>query len=68
LVADDENESLLNYHVSGKYLVVERIGRQFTLRSREGRVCVYNELAFKADETQATSELPQVSGRVNGHK
>ncbi|WP_051749134.1 P-type conjugative transfer protein VirB9 [Nevskia soli] len=43
LVADGKNESLLNYHVSGKYVVVERTGRQFTLRSREGEVCVYNE-------------------------
>jgi len=46
LVTDGKNESLLNYHVSGKYVVVERIGKQFTLRSREGDVCVYNEAAF----------------------
>ena len=47
LVTDGKNESLLNFHVSGKYVVVERIGKQFTLRSREGDVCVYNETAFK---------------------
>ncbi len=47
LVTDGKNESLLNFHVSGKYVVVERIGKQFTLRSREGNVCVYNEAAFK---------------------
>lgn len=47
LVTDGKNESLLNFHVSGKYVVVERIGKQFTLRSREGDVCVYNEVAFK---------------------
>lgn len=47
LVADGKNESLLNYHVAGKYVVVERTGRQYTLRSREGEVCVYNEAAFK---------------------
>jgi len=65
LVADGENESLLNYHVSGKYLVVERIGRQFTLRSREGRVCVYNEAAYKAEPGKQTSQMPQVSERVD---
>ena len=48
LVADGKNESLLNYHLSGKYVVVERTGKQFTLRSREGEVCVYNERAFMA--------------------
>ncbi|MDB5973269.1 MAG: virB9 [Nevskia sp.] len=48
LVADGQNESLLNYHVSGKYVVVERTGKQFTLRSRAGVVCVYNETAFRA--------------------
>jgi type IV secretion system protein VirB9 len=66
LVADGENESLLNYHVSGKYLVVERLGRQFTLRSREGRVCVYNEAAYKAEPAAARSQMPQLSGRANG--
>jgi type IV secretion system protein VirB9 len=48
LVTDGKNESLLNFHVSGKYVVVERIGKQFTLRSRGGDVCVYNEAAFNA--------------------
>jgi type IV secretion system protein VirB9 len=48
LVAEGQSESLLNFHVSGKYVVVERTGKQFTLRSRGGAVCVYNEAAFKA--------------------
>lgn len=51
LVADGQNESLLNYHLSGKYVVVERTGRQFTLRSRAGEVCVYNEALY----SQATA-------------
>lgn len=53
LVGDDHSESLLNYHVSGKYVVVERTGKQFTLRSRGGTVCVYNEAAFKAAQQVA---------------
>lgn len=49
LVTEDGNESLLNYHVSGEYVVIERIGRQFTLRGRDGDVCVYNEAAYKRE-------------------
>lgn len=58
LVADGKNESLLNYHVSGKYVVVERTGRQFTLRSRAGEVCVYNEAQWRgqAQAAQAVRE------------
>jgi type IV secretion system protein VirB9 len=59
LVTDGKNESLLNFHVSGKYVVVERIGKQFTLRSREGDVCVYNEAAFNAAAAAvATKPMP----------
>jgi type IV secretion system protein VirB9 len=56
LVADDKKESLLNYHVSGKYVVVERTGKQFTLRNRDGNVCVYNESAFKSPTAQVAAE------------
>jgi type IV secretion system protein VirB9 len=57
LVADGKNESLLNYHVSGKYVVVERTGKQFTLRSRAGDVCVYNEALWRAP-VQAAAAPP----------
>jgi type IV secretion system protein VirB9 len=53
-VTDGKSESLLNFHVAGKYFVVERVGKQFTLRSRDGSVCVYNEAAFKSQQAQAT--------------
>jgi type IV secretion system protein VirB9 len=57
LVADGKNESLLNYHVSGKYVVVERTGKQFTLRSRVGEVCVYNETQWRGPaQTAATAQ------------
>lgn len=35
-------ESLVNYRVSGDYIVVERVGAQFTLRNGSEIVCVYN--------------------------
>ena len=58
LVADGKNESLLNYHVSGKYVVVERTGRQFTLRSREGEVCVYNEALWRQPAVSTAAAQP----------
>lgn len=37
------NESLVNYHIQGKYIVVETTGCQFTLRSGCHVVSVFNE-------------------------
>jgi type IV secretion system protein VirB9 len=65
LVADGKNESLLNFHVSGKYVVVERIGKQFTLRSREGTVCVYNEAAFRAAVPSPAPQPPPDQGAAS---
>ncbi|MDE0853911.1 MAG: P-type conjugative transfer protein VirB9 [Nevskia sp.] len=66
-VTDGKNESLLNYHLSGKYVVVERTARQYTLRSREGVVCVYNEAAFRAAAAPAAQspapDQPPATGR-----
>ena len=55
LVGKDRKESLLNYHISGRYVVVERTWKQFTLRSREGTLCVYNEDAWHAPVAPPTS-------------
>ena len=38
----DGFESLVNYRVSGDYIIVERVGAQFTLRNGSEIVCVYN--------------------------
>ena len=65
LVGDDRKESLLNYHMSGKYLVVERTGKQFTLRSRDGAVCVYNEQAFRTPSVDAAA-APQAQPAAPG--
>jgi len=58
LVGDDRKESLLNYHVSGKYVVVERTGKQYTLRGRDGDVCVYNEPALRTAAAQPARVAP----------
>lgn len=43
LVNDDKSESLVNFHVSGKYLVVQRIGKQFILRDGSKATCIFND-------------------------
>jgi len=43
LVGDDKSESLVNFHVSGKYLVVQRIGKQFILRDGNKATCIFND-------------------------
>lgn len=42
-VDSQKNESLVNYHVQGRYVVVEMIGRQFTLRNGNQVATIFNE-------------------------
>lgn len=42
-VDDDGNESIVNYQVSGDYIVVERVEARFTLRLGKEIACVFNE-------------------------
>jgi type IV secretion system protein VirB9 len=48
-VAPNGDESVVNFHMEGKYLVVERLGRQFTLRNGNEVLCIFNE-AKSVDE------------------
>lgn len=41
-VERDRHETLVNFHVAGKFVVVEQTAGQFTLRSSAGVVCVFN--------------------------
>jgi type IV secretion system protein VirB9 len=43
LVDSDNSESIVNYRVSGKYIVVERVASRFTLRHGNDIVCIFNE-------------------------
>ncbi len=44
LVHPDSKESILNHRMDGSYLVVERIGGQFTLRAGKNQVaCIFND-------------------------
>ena len=42
LVDKDGNESVVNYRIEGDYMVVERLGKTYTLRGGESVVCVKN--------------------------
>lgn len=43
MVNSDRTESIVNYQQRGPYIVVERLGTQFTLRDGPDAVCIFNE-------------------------
>lgn len=43
LVNEDRTETLINFQQRGDYIVVERIGRQFTLRNGPVTTCIFND-------------------------
>lgn len=49
-VDEKGSESLVNYNIQGQYLVVTKIGRQFTLRDGKTATCIFNE-TYPAPET-----------------
>jgi type IV secretion system protein VirB9 len=46
IVDQHRNETLVNYHMQGGYLVVNSVAKQFTLRDGETVATVYNNLAI----------------------
>ena len=57
LVDKDKQESVVNYRIEGPYVVVERIGRQFSLRHGNEVACVYNRSpAAPAGEVAAAAK------------
>lgn len=43
LVNSDNSEAIINYRISGDYVVIERVTSRFTLRHGADIVCVFNE-------------------------
>lgn len=43
VVDEAGHESLINFNIQGDYLVIERVGRQFTLRDGDIATCIFNE-------------------------
>lgn len=46
IVDKNKNETLVNYHRQGDYLVVNSVAKQFTLRDGESVTSIYNDLAI----------------------
>ena len=46
IVDQDRNETLVNYHMQGNYLVVNAIAKQFTFRDGTTVTSIYNDLAI----------------------
>lgn len=46
IVDEHQNETLINYHMQGEYLVVNAVSKQFTLRDGETVASVYNNFAI----------------------
>jgi len=46
IVNQHRNETLVNYHMQGEYLVVNAVAKQFTLRDGETVTSVYNDYAI----------------------
>ena len=55
LVNEKGNESLVNFTTEGEYLVVERTGRQFTLRDGDISTCIFNESYVRPTGKQNTA-------------
>lgn len=47
------NESLVNFHKEGRFLVVERLDRQFTLRDGVDVTCIFNEAKGPFERTKS---------------
>jgi len=46
IVDKNRNETLVNFHMQGQYMVVNTVAKQFTLRDGENVASVYNNLAI----------------------
>jgi type IV secretion system protein VirB9 len=46
IVDNNRNETLVNYHMQGKYLVVNAVAKQFTFRDGDVVTSVYNDTAI----------------------
>ena len=46
IVDKDKNETLINYHMQGEYMVVHGVAKQFTLRNGSAVTSIYNDYAI----------------------
>lgn len=60
MVNSKKEESLVNFHVRGKYIVVQRIAKQFMIRNGQLATCIFNE-GFEL--RKEPSRLPEVTAK-----
>lgn len=55
----DQTEALINYRISGGYLVVEQVTSRYTLRRGKDIICVYNEnmIANRAEKEREKRKM-----------
>jgi len=46
IVDKDKNETLINFHIQGEYMVVNSIAKQFSFRDGKSVTSIYNDLAI----------------------
>ena len=69
LVDEKGNESLVNFTTEGSYLVVERTGRQFTLRDGTIATCIFNEAYVRPTGKQGSpTPLGTLKPKKTAHK
>lgn len=59
------NESIVNFRVDGDYIIVEKVGHQYTLRHGEDITCVFNEADPLIRERSAGRGKKDFSRRKN---
>lgn len=63
VVDESGHESLINFNIQGQYLVIERVGRQFTLRDGDIATCIFNESYAQESGTQAKKTAIKTAGK-----
>jgi len=61
-VDSDGYESLVNYRIAGKYIIVEKVSAQYTLRNGSDIVCVYNMQTYSNGTTKNSTVLKNEKG------
>lgn len=58
-VDEQGNESLVNFNVEGSYIIVNSVGRQFTLRDGNTATCIFND-AYPKEKGKQSKPTPLV--------
>ena len=58
VVYDDNTEGIINYKISGRYFVVERLAKRFTLRLGNVVGCVFNEKLLPQPKKSSEKSKP----------